>query len=169
MQHDPDGRWLLAHRPRLDLDHVDVPALRALPDGTLGREVVLHLERAGLLRNVELAASPFPMSADAEYARTRWRETHDIRHVLTGLGVGIRDEIVLQAFQLGQFDNRFAKLQMVVGPLLQRVDPVALARDYRRAYEMGRRARPLIHVRWEDLWDRQVDELRVVVGVGRLR
>lgn len=121
-----------------------------------------------MLRDLVLLPSPFQISADASYARARWRETHDVRHVLTGLGVGIRDEIVLQAFQLGQFDNRFAKLQMLVGPVLEPTAPLALIRDYRRAFAMGRRAVPLIRVRWELLWDRPLDAVRATLGVGPL-
>lgn len=168
MRQTADGRWLLEHRPRITLQTVDVEGLRALPDGTLGREAVRHLESAGLLQDVPLAPSPFPMSDDGAYAKTRWRETHDLRHVLTGLGVGVRDEVVLQAFQLGQIDNRFARLQMLVGPLIEPTAPGPLLRDYRRARAMGRRARPLFDVRWEDLWDRPVEELRVTFGVSHL-
>ena len=168
MAADADGQWLLAHRPRITLADVDVDALRRLPDGYLGREVIRHLENAGLLQDIALKPSPFQMSSEAEYARTRWRETHDIRHVLTGLGVSLRDEIVLQAFQLGQFPNRFALVQMTVGPLLEPTPPLALIRDYRRAYLMGQQAQSLINIRWESLWEERVEDVRARVGVGQL-
>ncbi len=163
-----DGRALLAEQPRIDLQSVDVDAMRALPDDTLGHQVLQHLERNALLADIELPQCPFPLSPAATYAKQRWRETHDIRHVLTGLGIDIRDEIVLQAFQLGQFHNRFAMVQMTVGPLLSPMAPGPLLRDYRRAFRAGRAARPLIDVRWEGLWDRRVEELRVVLGISRL-
>src|SRR4051812_26910415 len=38
------GRRLLAEQPRIDRAHVDFDALRALPEGTLGREYVRFLE-----------------------------------------------------------------------------------------------------------------------------
>jgi ubiquinone biosynthesis protein Coq4 len=142
--------------------------MRALPDGTLGREVLRHLEDAGLLVDLELPPSPFELSDAGTYAKQRWRETHDIRHVLTGLNTSVRDEIVLQAFQLGHFHNRFALVQMSVGPLLAPCAPGPLLRDYRRAFGAGRRARRLIDVPWEDLWDRRLDELRVVFGIPTL-
>jgi ubiquinone biosynthesis protein COQ4 len=159
------GRTLLAEQPRIDLSSVDVDAMRALPPDTLGHQVLAHLERNALLADIELPASPFDLSPAGSYAKQRWRETHDIRHVLTGLGVSIRDEIVLQAFQLGQFHNRFAMVQMTVGPLLSPMAPGPLIRDYRRAFRAGRAARPLIDIRWESWWDRRVDELRVVLGI----
>lgn len=168
MRQTEDGRWLLTHQPRVDTRSLDPARLASLPDGTLGREAYRHLSQHGLLRDVEIPPSPFPLPADAVYAKTRWRETHDFRHVLTGLGVSIRDEIVLQAFQLGQFHNRFAVFQMTFGPVLAPCHPGALARDYLRAWRAGRRAARLISVRWETLLDRPVEALRRDLGVERL-
>lgn len=163
-----DGRRLLEHRPSLDLASVDVDALRALPVGTLGYEVLAHLERNRLLADVVIPPSPFPMSEEGTYAKQRWRETHDIRHVLTGLTTELRDEIVLQAFQLGHFYNRFALVQMTVGPLLDlRIVP-GLMSDYRAAYLAGRRARRLIGLPWEERWDWRVEDLRVSLNIPPL-
>lgn len=169
MRADPDGRWLLAHRPRVCARTLDVDRLRRLPEGTLGQRFLRHLTDHDLLRDVHIPPSPFALSDEAAYAKARWRETHDFRHVLTGLGTSIRDEIVLQAFQLGQYPNRFALVQMTVGPVLAPCDPVRLIRDYRRAWRAGRRAAPLVNVRWEDLWDRPVDALRRALEVEALR
>jgi ubiquinone biosynthesis protein COQ4 len=168
LEQSATGRRLLAERPRIDLASVDVDAMRTLPPDTLGHQVLDHLERNALLADIELPTCPFDLSPAAAYAKRRWRETHDIRHVLTGLGISIRDEIVLQAFQLGQFHNRFALVQMTVGPLLSPMAPGPLLRDYRRAYQAGRAARSLIDIPWERYWDRRVDELRVVLGVRPL-
>lgn len=169
MRADPDGRWLLAHRPRVCARTLDLAWLRSLPAGTLGERFLRHLADHDLLRDVDIPPSPFALPDDAAYAKLRWRETHDFRHVLTGLGTSIRDEIVLQAFQLGQYPNRFALAQMSVGPVLAPCDPVRLIRDYRRAWRAGRRAARLVNVRWEGLWDRPVGELRRALGVEVLR
>jgi ubiquinone biosynthesis protein COQ4 len=160
MREDPDGRWLLERRPRIHSRTLDLPYLRSLPPGTLGEGFLQHLIRNDLLRDVEIPPSPFPMSEEAAYAKARWRETHDLRHVMTGLGISIRDEIVLQAFQLGQFHNRFALVQMTVGPLLAPCHPLRLLRSYARAWRAGRAAVPLVCVRWEELWAVPVEELR---------
>jgi ubiquinone biosynthesis protein COQ4 len=165
MRAHPDGRWLLEHRPRIHSRTLDLAYLQSLPVGTLGERFLQHLIRNDLLRDVEIPPSPFPMSEDAAYAKARWRETHDFRHVLTDLGVSIRDEIVLQAFQLGQFHNRFALLQMTVGPLLAPCHPVRLLRSYLHAWRAGRRAVSLVCVRWESLWATPVEQLRQRLSV----
>ena len=169
MRADPDGRWLLQHRPRISSGTLDERLLRSLPEGTLGERFLRHLTDNDLLRDVEIPPSPFPLSEEADYAKARWRETHDFRHVLTGLGISIRDEIVLQAFQLGQLPNWFARVQMTAGPLLAPCDPAALARSYLRAWRAGREAVPLACVRWEELWDVPVERLRKELRVGVLR
>jgi ubiquinone biosynthesis protein COQ4 len=168
MRADPGGRWLLEHRPRISSATLDAGSLRSLPEGTLGQRFLRHLTANDLLRDVVIPRSPFALSDDAAYAKARWRETHDFRHVLTGLGVSIRDEIVLQAFQLGQYPNRFAWAQMTVGPLLAPCDPVRLVRDYVRAWRAGRDAVALVNVRWEDLWEAPVDALRAHLRVAAL-
>ena len=163
-----DGRWLLAHRPRVSLETVEALGLSRLPPGTLGRSLYAHLAGNGLLRELVLPPSPFPLSDDAAYAKARWRETHDLRHVVTGLGTSVRDEVVLQAFQLGQFANRFAGLQMIVGPILSPCRPDRLVRDYARAVRAGHAAVPLAPVRWEDWLHRPVSEVRRALGVAPL-
>jgi len=160
-----EGRRLFEERAALDLGSVDVAAMRALPPGTLGHEVIAHLERNGLLRDVPIPPSPFPLSELGAYAKQRWRETHDIRHVLTGLGTSIRDEVVLQAFQLGHFANRFALVQMAVGPLLDPSALPGLVPRYLAAHRAGREARRLVGVPWEQRWDWRVEDLRVTLNV----
>jgi ubiquinone biosynthesis protein COQ4 len=169
MRADPGGRWLLEHRPRVHSRTLDLGYLRSLPPGTLGERFLQHLIRHDLLRDVEIPPSPFPLSDEGAYAKARWRETHDFRHVMTGLGVSIRDEIVLQAFQLGQFHNRFALVQMTAGPLLAPCHPLRLLRDYLGAWQAGRSAVPLICVRWEALWEQPVERLREELRIVALR
>ena len=167
MRSNAAGRRLLREKPRVTSKTLDREHLSSLPLSTLGGAFFAHLEAHDLLRDIELAPSPFPGTPDAEYAKLRWRETHDFRHVLTGLGVSIRDEVVLQAFQLGQYGNRFAVAQMTVGPLLAPRSCLgpSLLRDYRAAYRAGRAAHPLVTVRWESLFEREVAEVRQQLGV----
>jgi ubiquinone biosynthesis protein COQ4 len=167
---DPDGRALLAERPRVTLGTLDPSAMAALPDGTLGRELHRHLATNDLLRDVEIPPSPFELPDEAAYAKLRWRETHDFRHVVTGLGTSIRDEIVLQAFQYGQFANRFAIVQMSVGPWLSPTTCLGptLIRDYRAAIAAGRRAAPLITARWERWLTEPVSAVRARLGVDKI-
>ncbi|MBX2802298.1 MAG: ubiquinone biosynthesis protein COQ4 [Myxococcales bacterium] len=167
-----DPRWhvLLDRRPRFQKETVDLDALADLPDGTLGRELLRHLVDHDLLGGERHPVCPYPASDEAAYAKIRWRETHDVRHVLTGLDTSIHDEILLQAFQHGQFFNWFAVSTVAFGPFMdpRRCLSPGMAHRCWRACRAGRRALPLFVVFWEDLYDRRVDELRHKFGVERI-
>ncbi len=83
MQANPVGREILATKPRINENTLDLAGMRALPAGTLGRAYADWMgERAfspdertpvRLVDDVELA-----------YVMTRYREVHDFWHVLLG-------------------------------------------------------------------------------------
>jgi ubiquinone biosynthesis protein Coq4 len=79
---------------------IDMNALRALPDGTVGREYARHLDENGLK---PLAVSPAMKEryADRPYA-LRYTTTHDLFHVLTGFPTTPAGEIGLYAFMIAQ-------------------------------------------------------------------
>ena len=159
---DPGWQELLRERPRFQLETVDLQGLAELPDGTLGRELLRHLVDHDLLHGERHPDNPYPASEQAEYAKIRWRETHDVRHVLTGVETSVHDEIVLQAFQLGQFFNWFSVTTMLGGPFLSPRDSLRpkMLRDCYTAFDAGRQAKPMFTVYWERLYAQPVSELR---------
>jgi len=79
---------------------VDMKALRALPDGTVGREFARLLDKNGLSPLVvsqamkeRFAGRPFAM---------RYTTTHDLFHVITGFPTTIAGEMGLLAFMIAQ-------------------------------------------------------------------
>jgi ubiquinone biosynthesis protein COQ4 len=168
--HHPEWQEVLRVRPRFQPETVDLDALAALPDGTLGRELLRHLVDHRLLGGERHPDCPYPASDAAAYAKVRFRETHDVRHVLTGLDISVHDEIVLQAFQLGQVFNWFAVTTIAFGPLLdpRRCLRPAMVRAAVAAWRAGRDAELLFPVFWERLYDQDVRSLRRRFGVVRL-
>src|SRR5215831_10901278 len=78
----------------------NLPMLRELPTGTLGREYARFLDLNGL---EPLAISP----AVKERFRNdpyvlRYTTTHDLHHVLTGFDTGLAGEAGVLAFNVGQ-------------------------------------------------------------------
>jgi ubiquinone biosynthesis protein COQ4 len=167
---DPEWQEVVRVRPRWQKETVDLEALAALPDGTLGRELLRHLVDHELLAGEGHPDCPYPTTDAASFAKIRFRETHDVRHVLTGLDVSVHDEIVLQAFQLGQVFNWFAVTTIVFGPLLEprRCLRPAMVRTCWRAFRAGRAARPLFPVFWERRFGQDVRAIRHEFGVLRL-
>ena len=161
--HDPDGTWLLQHQPDLGTHYKMRIAgeLRALPEGTLGREFVRMLDQDGLLyRDIDTKV-PAGIPPMIRFVIERLRETHDMFHLICQYGTDIQGEVELQAFVAGNCGAlRSAVLAAVTGAVqyvkLRPDMPLLVARAYRR----GRRAAPMLPVRWELLWDRQLSDIR---------
>ncbi len=167
---DPGWQLLMQCQPRFQKGTVALEALELLPDGTLGRELLRHLVDHHLLKGESHPDCPYPASAAAAYAKIRYRETHDVRHVLTGLETSVHDEIVLQAFQLGQVFNWFSVVTMAGGPFMSPRDCLrpAMVVACWRAFRAGRAAAPMFPVFWERLYGERVADLRERFRVVRL-
>lgn len=154
----PDGRRLLGERPSIDSKSVDFVALRALPDGTLGREYTRFLDDNGITPDVFQA----PKIGDPRvaYVMQRVRQTHDLWHVLTGYTPDIAGELLLQAFTYAQLHAPSALAITLMGWVrFGRKQPGFYAR-LRQAYRRGRATAPLATFLWEDHWAEPVSELR---------
>ena len=168
---DAHGRRLLAERPELTSRAVDLTALRALPQRTLGRTFVDHLDA----HQLDLDALALPVRREGEAADTyllrRYRGNHDLWHALLGLGVSVREEVLVNAFSWGQLGLPQNHAVVTLGALRHLATlraPGEAARflvDIRRHLRSGRRAAPLLAVRWEDLWSLDVDEVRRALRV----
>jgi ubiquinone biosynthesis protein COQ4 len=154
----PDGRRILEVRPTIDTKSVDLGALRALPDGTLGREYTRFLDDNRITPDV--FKSPEIGDPRVAYVMQRIRQTHDLWHVLTGYGPDVIGEILLQAFTYAQLRVPSALALTLVGwARFGRKQP-RFAAHMRDAYRRGRATAPLAMFMWEDHWAEQVVGLR---------
>jgi ubiquinone biosynthesis protein COQ4 len=156
---DPDGKRLFDERRSIDSTTIDLDALEALPPGTLGHSY------ARFLRDHELSSDLFqaPLhttNVEAAYVAKRFRQTHDLWHVLTGLAPDLAGEIQLLAFTHAQTRTPSTGIIVTVGTLrlLRRGQNVALR--VVRAYRAGRKAKRLGTFDWEACWSTPVAELR---------
>jgi ubiquinone biosynthesis protein Coq4 len=164
---DPRGAAAIRDRHRVVFR---LEALDALPRGTLGRAFADHMRA----NDLDPAAIPTLPSGDAlEFIRAHLYETHDIWHAVTGFDTDVAGELGLQAFYAAQAPGGLPLMLLAMGFLNtalysmedreRRLDAVA------RGWDMGRRARPLFGVRWDDLWEKPVDEVRRELGVEPYR
>jgi ubiquinone biosynthesis protein COQ4 len=159
----PEGAAALRDRPRVA---IDLPSLRALPAGTFGRAVAEFFDANGL----DPAAIPRQaVTDDASYIHAHLYETHDVWHVATGFGTTVAEELGLQAVYATQLPSRLAPL-LVAGGLLQAVfwvpdDFGARLAAIARGHALAKRARPLLGVRWGDLWPLPLEEVRTQLTI----
>ena len=149
-------------RQRYCPEHYDVDELLSLSPETLGGMYARHMKSRGLRPDFFDAVTP---RHNLHYLRLRLRQTHDIWHTLTGFDTNPVGEVGLQAFYFAQFTNGQSAL-IIAGAILKSI----LRRRYGEleqfveafcdGYRNGRRARPLLGVKWEDLWQEPVEDLR---------
>lgn len=156
----PGGLDLLREQPRIDGESVDFDRLRALPADTLGGAYARYLDEHRL--DPDLFQAPPGLPPVARFVVQRIRQTHDVWHVLTGYAPDVAGELALQGFSYAQIRAPSAAIIAVFGTL------VRAPREAGRVWEGFRRGRDatfLPVVRFEDLWDRRLDELRLELGI----
>src|SRR6185436_723803 len=99
----------------------------------------------------------------------RIRQTHDIWHVLTGYRPDVPGEVALQAFSYAQTEAPGAALIALLGTVRWAAKAPGLARMTWDGYRRGRDAAFLAPVRWEDHWDRPLDDVRRELGIEPAR
>lgn len=146
----------------------DMDRLRALPDGTLGREYARHMDR-NRLRPLAITPAMKARHADHPYA-LRTTTTHDLLHTLTGFPTTPAGELGLFAFMIGQGfgPSRLmlwwgALVYSVIAPLHLR----GILRNARIGLRMAREAQPLLAAPLEALVELPIDEARARVGLRR--
>ncbi|HUQ08080.1 MAG TPA: Coq4 family protein [Kofleriaceae bacterium] len=159
-----DGRAALRDRPRV---RVNLPRLRALPDGTFGREAARFLDERGL----DPDSLPHrPGGTDSQWLRAHLLETHDLWHVATGFDTDVPGEAGLQAFYLAQFPGRLPAVLLSIlfaNMFLYKFEETDARMDaIARGWAMGKRARQLLGVRWGDLWEKPLTEVRAQLAIA---
>ncbi|WP_257458794.1 ubiquinone biosynthesis protein COQ4 [Archangium lipolyticum] len=154
-------RRMLSERPSLESRNLDLDALERLPEGTLGHAYARYFR--------DNKISPFETTLeiknDIDFIAKRYRETHDLLHLVTGYGTDVMGEMELQAYALGNLGIRTAALIVLVGTVGQLkdrqsgVDSSEYMRRVWAAYHRGR-ASPLFLDFWfEDHWETPVATL----------
>ena len=163
LERDEAGRALLAEQPRIDRAHVDLDALRRLPDGTLGREYTRFLDENGITPDA-FETPPDIGDPRSAYVMLRLRQTHDLWHVLTGYAPDVRGEILLQAFTYAQLRAPSALLIATLGTLRWAFKWPGQGKALREAFARGKRTGALATFRWENHWATPVEELRELLA-----
>lgn len=156
-----EGRALMVERPVFA--DVDFERLATLPAHTLGGALARFHNANNLSKDLYAVPAAHTADADAAFLMERIRNSHDIWHVLTGLGVQGHEEILLHAFQLAQTGMPSSVALVLLGGVKHMVLEarwrtllVGLAGSYRA----GARAAPLLGVYWERHFETPVAELR---------
>lgn len=133
---------------------VDLDALERMASGTLGHGFARHILDHGFdpdyYRKIEVRD-------DLDWVLMRMRQTHDVWHVVTGIGTDRLGEIAVKAFELAQTWRPLAAVITCGGMLrylMRDPDQLGDVMAYiSHGYQLGLRARPLLAQKWEQGWD----------------
>ncbi len=168
----PEGRELLARKPDILPLLNDRSALRAMPEGSVGRAYLRFVEARdlsadGLVAASEEAPRGREKSPDERWLANRLRDIHDLQHVLCGYGPDELGELCLLAFMAAQTPNRGISFIIFMGrrqfrraaPQISIDDCVAEGRH------IGETARWFATVNWEQRIAEPLAQLRAELGV----
>ena len=168
----PAGQRLLARRSSLPEALADHDALRAMPDGSLGREFLAFCERHGL-DSRKLVEAQHRMSRDhrdldsvRQWLGDRLTVMHDLWHVLVGYDATHAGESALMCFSLPQrVNDRALPIFVAMSLLSRRIAP----RNAWEAWRRGRRAVLLAAQPFEELLPLPLAEVRRRLGIAAPR
>lgn len=159
VQQQPDVAEIF--RDRYLADPPDLEQLAQLPEGSLGRAYADYLRDSGFEADFYRSLT---VEDDVSYFLLRMRQTHDIWHLVAGFHTDVPGELGLKAFELAQTRRPLSavllsggvlsavfKAPETIGPLLEQI---AIG------YRLGSTARPFLAQRWEEHWERSLDDWR---------
>ena len=163
------GRRLLRDRPDI-LDRLaDRAALRALPEGSLGRAYLAFVESEGIspegIRDASLVTAPPSRFPDFDFIGRRMRDTHDLWHTVTGYKGDVLGELSLLAFNLAQHWNTGIAFIVAAGVLKGYATNVGLQMVW-EGFRRGRAAAWLPAQEWEALLPLPLEEVRARLELG---
>ncbi|XOV86337.1 MAG: Coq4 family protein [Pseudomonadota bacterium] len=151
---------------------ISLPALAALPAGSLGRE--LHAMW------VDNGYDPEVLDRDAigltnlpprlRYLNTRILQMHDTWHLTMGYTTSPLHEVAISAFQLAQFGHNYSAMFLVVALTITASRspegfPVLL-QLIAEAWQHGRASPALMNIEWETIWHQPIDRIREEQGLA---
>ncbi len=163
------GARMLRDRPDIVPVLDDRAALRALPEGSLGRAYLAFVESerispGGIRDASERGMTEGARSPGFEYLHRRMRDTHDLWHVATGYKNDVVGEAALLAFYLAQNFN--AGIALIVATALWKGREAGLSTIVWDGFQRGRAAAWLPAQDWESLLPLPLDEVRRRLNLG---
>ena len=146
---------------------IDLEKLIDYPKGSFGYEYAHHMKENHL--------KPFNVSPELEEIAKhnvfalRYVVTHDIFHVLLEFDTSYAGEIGVLAFAAEQNYSPLLKVSLAIAKVLYPVfAPWQLKEIFanvRKGQELGKKAKFLLGVRFEEYWERPLSEVRAELGL----
>mmetsp|Transcript_2346 Transcript_2346/g.2670 ORF Transcript_2346/g.2670 Transcript_2346/m.2670 type:complete len:347 (-) Transcript_2346:79-1119(-) len=175
MLSDETGHRILKEKPVLNLKHVDMDKLLSLEKDTVGGAFALTMQVHGLSLG---SRTPVQYVDDAElaYVMQRYREIHDILHIILGFPFSVSGELAMKWFELVQTRLPMTALAAFSGAFARsEKDPIEFFHGKRSAdrvsrhnhadyvewaIDAGNRSNNFMNVYLEECWNMKMDDFR---------
>ncbi|SCU81714.1 LADA_0C00628g1_1 [Lachancea dasiensis] len=158
---DKTGRRILREQPDITSESLDMERLSKMGPNTLGYSYYKWLLKEGVSPDTR-APVKYVDDPTHAYIFKRYRQCHDFYHAVNDLPIIIEGEIAVKALEAANIGVPMAALGALFAPL--RLKPAQQQRLYEIylpwAVRTGLSSKPLINVYWEELLEKDVDEIR---------
>jgi ubiquinone biosynthesis protein COQ4 len=159
-----EGLSILRQRPRLNSSILDPERLDKLPEGSFGKAYASFMSRRGFSADDRQYPQHnlFQDQEELGYVLERYREQHDLWHVLLGLDTHVEGELAQKVFEFMQTGLPMCAVSAVFGPLrLSSGQRRRIRREYLPwAIACHRDSVFLMGVRLEDMLEFPLDQVR---------
>jgi len=166
MEADPVGRLILEEKPRIRTSSVDPEYLSSLPNNTFGKAYSDFLVKRGFSPD-ERPDVHYIDDPELAYVMLRYRECHDLFHVILDAHTNMLGEIAVKWVEGIQLGLPMCVLGAIAGPA--RLGPVHRQRYFSVflpwSIEQGFKAKFLMNIYYEKHWEDDIDELRKEMNI----
>jgi ubiquinone biosynthesis protein COQ4 len=166
-----EGRQLLRNKPDILTVLSDREALRAMPEGSVGRNYLKFVELQSLSADGLVAASEEAPRGQGKSPEERWlgnrlRDIHDLQHVVYGYGRDTLGELCLLSFMVTQTPNRGIAFIIFMARRQARQMPQQFSVDdcIDEGRRIGEAATWFVAVNWETRLAEPLEQLRHELG-----
>ncbi|KAJ1958190.1 Ubiquinone biosynthesis protein [Dipsacomyces acuminosporus] len=169
MLSDATGRRILKERPDISFAPEQWEALGSLPESSFGYAYYTQMKRNGISWTTRPPVRFVDNEEDA-YILLRFRQCHDFYHTLLDMDISVVEELAIKIFEWRQTNLPVGLIASLGGPL--RLPTHEKERFFKHylpwAIQCGGASKPMINAYWEEMLERDIDEVRKEMGIWLL-
>ncbi|XP_020708758.2 ubiquinone biosynthesis protein COQ4 homolog, mitochondrial [Athalia rosae] len=169
MQSSPEGQRILEQRPRINSSTIDIPALKRLPDETLGKCYYNFLEHNEVTPDSR-APVKFINDIELAYVMQRYREVHDIYHAALSMPTTMLGEVTVKWVEALQTHLPMCISGALFGAMRLRPRQRKNYVDHYLPWALstGSNAKFLLGVYFEERWEQPLKEFHKEMNISPL-
>jgi ubiquinone biosynthesis protein COQ4 len=171
MRAHPQGRRIVSERIPLPPGVLQPALLADLPENTLGYQYWAHctannIDPAFISIKSQKVAQEYPATAEHKFIYDRYRDSHDLWHVVTGWGLDMAGEAGIIAWTYAQTRNKGYLLIFLLNAVMcAKRGRWDVFKTCWKGYRHGKRTPLLLAVDWHEYMHRPIDDVRRELGI----